>query len=240
MFAEHALALSSKYRCVLLDLPGHGSRMDEPLTMSSAIATLKEVVDEESDVIKGQKPVLIGGSLGGYISMEFLGLYPTLVSGAVICMAGQCVGVGRGCAAALGIRLMNVVITNFSEAQILKGVISEARKNGHMSTESILKMSLRTGMFFHQALSQTDILSSTNSAAALSRFHGPILFINGSRDHRDSEQLWLDSVQTEGQVESKLIVYEGADHFFSHDTRFQQRLIDDMKGFLSDVFARTS
>jgi hypothetical protein len=50
------------------------------------------------------------------------------------------------------------------------------------------------------------------------------LFINGSKDHRDSEQIWVNSAG----AGSKLIVYEEADHFYSHDKRFFDRLIKDV------------
>lgn len=54
------------------------------------------------------------------------------------------------------------------------------------------------------------------------------LFINGSKDHRDSEQIWLEAAGKD----SKLLVYEGADHFFSHDNRFFDRVIEDISSFI--------
>jgi pimeloyl-ACP methyl ester carboxylesterase len=37
MFATHAKHFGQKYSCVLIDLPGHRSRMDETLSLKSAI-----------------------------------------------------------------------------------------------------------------------------------------------------------------------------------------------------------
>jgi fermentation-respiration switch protein FrsA (DUF1100 family) len=55
-----------------------------------------------------------------------------------------------------------------------------------------------------------------------------ILFINGEKDYRDSEQIWLEAAGNK----SKLLTYEGADHFFSHDNRFYDRLIEDISDFI--------
>eukprot|EP00291_Cryptomonas_curvata_P026623 CAMPEP_0172162628 /NCGR_PEP_ID=MMETSP1050-20130122/6784_1 /TAXON_ID=233186 /ORGANISM="Cryptomonas curvata, Strain CCAP979/52" /LENGTH=161 /DNA_ID=CAMNT_0012832653 /DNA_START=132 /DNA_END=614 /DNA_ORIENTATION=- len=88
MFLYHAREFAKQgYRCVLLDLPGHGARMDEPLTMTSAIAAILDAVRLEApptaDGRKPQKPLYIGGSLGGYIGMELLGAHPDVFAGAV-------------------------------------------------------------------------------------------------------------------------------------------------------------
>jgi fermentation-respiration switch protein FrsA (DUF1100 family) len=56
----------------------------------------------------------------------------------------------------------------------------------------------------------------------------PILFINGSEDYRDSENIWLEAAGKS----SKLILYEGGDHFFSHDKRFYNRIIEDIVEFI--------
>ena len=57
-----------------------------------------------------------------------------------------------------------------------------------------------------------------------------VLFINGEEDFRDSAEIWLEAV---GKETSKLITYEKGDHFFSHDTRFYQRFINDIDEFIS-------
>jgi alpha/beta superfamily hydrolase len=56
----------------------------------------------------------------------------------------------------------------------------------------------------------------------LNKYKGKVLFINGDQDHRDSEHIWLNACK-----DSELKVYEKADHFFSHDTRFMERFIKD-------------
>jgi pimeloyl-ACP methyl ester carboxylesterase len=63
MFLHHAREFVKQgYRCVLLDLPGHGARMDEPLAMASAIAAIIDAVRLEAPpTADGHKPIYIGG-----------------------------------------------------------------------------------------------------------------------------------------------------------------------------------
>lgn len=233
MFRIHAERLADKgYRCVLIDLPGHGARMDEPLSTDTAIACIEEALQTHcalSDKTK-TKPLIIGGSLGGYLTMEYLGRNPDSVSGAIVCMAGQNVGEGRGWAAGLGLMMLGSLFPLLGEGELLKAMLKEAQKNGHISMDIMMSMSLRTGMFFHQADAQIAVLKASHPAATLPHFQGPVLFINGSLDHRDSEQIWLKASQN-----GKLIVYEGADHFFSHDNRTMQKFIDDCVSFIENV-----
>ncbi|KAG5192443.1 hypothetical protein JKP88DRAFT_250750 [Tribonema minus] len=73
---------------------------------------------------------------------------------------------------------------------------------------------------------QVDILAASEPLAFLPKFPGPILFINGSRDHHDAQDAWRAAARA-----ASLTVYEGADHFFTHDSRFEQRFIDDTWAF---------
>eukprot|EP00611_Tribonema_gayanum_P014935 TRINITY_DN264_c0_g1_i1.p1 TRINITY_DN264_c0_g1~~TRINITY_DN264_c0_g1_i1.p1 ORF type:complete len:393 (-),score=91.02 TRINITY_DN264_c0_g1_i1:569-1747(-) len=236
MFARAARALAAHgARCVLLDLPGHGARMDEPLSLDTAVDTIVATTRAHAGSGDGgggggggggTKPIYIGGSLGGYIGMEVLGRHPDLSGAAVILMSGQKVGVGRGWAASAGLAVMRAFLPLMGSATVLRGLVSQARKNGHISDECLLEISLRPGMFFRQGVQQVDILAASDPLASLPKFPGPILFINGSRDHHDAQDAWRAAARA-----ASLIVYEGADHFFTHDSRFEQRFIDDAWAF---------
>jgi pimeloyl-ACP methyl ester carboxylesterase len=196
MFAAHARLLASNFCCVLLDLPGHGSKMDDPLgplTINTAIETIVRVVDDHTCPFKGVKPIFIGGSLGAYIGMELLGRHPTCFSSAVLMMAGQNTGVGRSWKAYLGLVAFKIFIPILSTETLMKFVLKAAKSNGYMSSEMIQELALRTGMYFKQGPEQVDILANSDPLATLPRFDGRVLFINGSLDHRDSEQKWVEA-----------------------------------------------
>lgn len=103
-------------------------------------------------------------------------------------------------------------------------MMSQAAKNGNL-IESTLPT--KTGMFFDQGKNQVRILKATNPKKSLENYKGKVLFINGQLDHRDSEKIWAES------CDGKLIVYEGADHFFSHDKRFLDKFMADVTEFIS-------
>jgi pimeloyl-ACP methyl ester carboxylesterase len=75
-FAEK---LSSKYRVIIIDLPGHGLSdvYGEVHTMEFMATALKELLS----MLEIKKIFLAGHSLGGYVSLAFLELFPEYLSG---------------------------------------------------------------------------------------------------------------------------------------------------------------
>jgi len=63
---------------LLPDLPGHGSRYNEHLNLTSAKKVLLQVVEKEAP---GQKVLVVGFSMGGYVAASFVAAYPHLVAG---------------------------------------------------------------------------------------------------------------------------------------------------------------
>merc|ERR1712183_305437 len=86
-----------------------------------------------------------------------------------------------------------------------------------------------SGMYFQQAKNQVDVLHSVSPADHIPNLKLPMLFFNGSEDHRDSEDKWLSLCKD--QELSSLKTYEGADHFFMHDSRFIKDMLDRMDKF---------
>jgi pimeloyl-ACP methyl ester carboxylesterase len=223
MFLHHARKLveMGPYKCILLDLPGHGTRMDDELSLDSAISTVLSVAREHA----GPNALYVGGSLGSYIGMELLGRHPSEFKSAVLMMCGQNTGAGSGIAAKMGLWGFKTFIPMLSSATILNGIVSAAKSNKHLNTEMIFDTSLRPGAFFGQGLAQVKILEQSNPRESLPKYKGKVLFINGSKDHRDSENIWTSLCN------GQLIVYDDADHFFSHDNRYFPTLMNDMHTF---------
>ncbi len=73
--------LSGRYRCVAIDLPGHGERADERFTMSAASDAVIAAVEAEAP---GGRAVIVGLSLGGYVAIEAAERCPERVSGLVL------------------------------------------------------------------------------------------------------------------------------------------------------------
>ena len=73
-------ALAARYRCITVDLPGHGTRRGHRFTLEEAESSVTRAIDEAA----GGRAVLVGLSLGGYTSMLVAGAHPERVRGLVI------------------------------------------------------------------------------------------------------------------------------------------------------------
>ncbi len=73
--------LSDRYRCVAMDLPGHGLRAGEPFTIEAAVAAIDAAIEAEA---AGGRAVLVGLSLGGYVAIEAAEARPERVAGLVL------------------------------------------------------------------------------------------------------------------------------------------------------------
>jgi len=91
LFLPHAQELASKgYRSILIDLPGHGSLVDTPLTLDSCVETVRDVLDKECT--DSSKIVYIGASLGAYIGFHILSKLQHKFTSSILLDCGQNVG----------------------------------------------------------------------------------------------------------------------------------------------------
>ena len=73
--------LSDHYRCIAVDLPGHGALGDEPFTIERAVELVRRAIDAEAP---SGRAVLVGLSLGGYMAIDTAEAYPDRVAGLVL------------------------------------------------------------------------------------------------------------------------------------------------------------
>ena len=72
--------LADSYRCICVDLPGHGALADRPFTLDGAV----EVVEESLGAEGTGRAVVVGLSLGGYVAMAVAATRPDRVRGLVL------------------------------------------------------------------------------------------------------------------------------------------------------------
>jgi pimeloyl-ACP methyl ester carboxylesterase len=83
----------------LVDLPGHGVRVDEEFTLARCV----EVIDEAVAAVRADTPVvLVGHSLGGYAAMAYAAARPDTLDGLVLAGASA-VPTGPGAAVYRGV-----------------------------------------------------------------------------------------------------------------------------------------
>jgi pimeloyl-ACP methyl ester carboxylesterase len=73
--------LSASYRCVAVDLPGHGARATEPFTIEGAVDAVTAAIDAEAE---SGTALIVGLSLGGYVAIETAVARPDRVLGLVL------------------------------------------------------------------------------------------------------------------------------------------------------------
>lgn len=85
-------ALSERYRCISVDLPGHGAQRAERFTLERAVNTVTGAIDTEA----GGRAIVVGLSLGGYTSVLVAGQHPERVRALIVAgMTREPVGVNR-------------------------------------------------------------------------------------------------------------------------------------------------
>jgi pimeloyl-ACP methyl ester carboxylesterase len=232
MFAEHAREINRRHGhgAVLFDWPGHATQVETPLTLESCAQALQKALEASSCLQKrkddpsNNKIIYVGGSLGAYVGFYLLDTFRDTFDGAVLVDCGQNVGPGASLKARLGLVMLRWVAKSYSNADIMKlmvGVVSKKSKADY----KIVETCFGAGNFFEQGGEQVECLKAVAPADHVGNLGFPILFMNGSEDHRDSEQTWLKLCKN---PKSELKVYEGGDHFFCHDTRFLEDILSRM------------
>lgn len=226
-FLPHAKELQQRYGhgSILVDLPGHASRLDMPLTLESSKTALESVLKECESWTKGKKLVYVGGSLGAYIGFYLLDQLE--FAGAVLMDCGVNVGPGASFKARSGLLVLKWIGRKFSNATMMQLMLGEVKKS--KADYHLIESIFGAGMFFEQVEAHVECLKTVEPAKYIPKFPFPVLFMNGSEDHRDSEDKWL-GLCAKAEA-SDLVVYQGGDHFFMYDTRFVDDIFTRMEAY---------
>jgi pimeloyl-ACP methyl ester carboxylesterase len=79
IWESYSKKLSEQYRVITIDLPGHGD--SELPENGDSLEFIASVIKDIIDSLKSGKVILAGHSLGGYITLAFLDLYPEKLNG---------------------------------------------------------------------------------------------------------------------------------------------------------------
>ena len=199
MWRHQAAALRADgYQVLAADLPGHGTRLQEPFTVPSALAAIDAGVQE-----LGGRVMLVGLSLGGYYAMAYAAVHPERVVGLV---AAGCSALPRG-----------PLLTGY---RALARAIGRLPDQGRWLNDTMVRRLLPaqgaidvlaggTALeVMDPGLRATATLSPLDDLAV---FAGPVWLVNGRFDHfRLHERRYLAANRR-----ARLIIVPGATHLVS-------------------------
>jgi pimeloyl-ACP methyl ester carboxylesterase len=81
VWAAQQAALGGEFRTIAPDLPAHGTRAGEPFTLEHAANVVADAIRAHA---AGERAVVVGLSLGGYVGMVLAAREPGLVRGLVL------------------------------------------------------------------------------------------------------------------------------------------------------------
>lgn len=164
--------LSGRYRCVAVDLPGHGTRHGEPFTIEAAA---RGVIDAIEAAVPSGRAVIVGLSLGGYVAIEAAALAPDRVAGLVLAgCSAEPAGPGSWPFRALAMLLERV------PTDILRALNDAFFRLRYPSR--IAGPIMAGGYWFEAGAQALRNLGGRRFLDRLSRLWTPVLVINGALD----------------------------------------------------------
>jgi pimeloyl-ACP methyl ester carboxylesterase len=171
VWSPQIAALAGRFRCISVDLPGHGTMQGHRFTLDDAVGVVVRAIDEEA----GGRAVVVGLSLGGYTSMLVAGRHPERVRGLVIAgSTREPAGVSR---------LMFQVYGWFLRLAPQPAVRAIAMAWFRRRYGPIVGAAITAGGHFAQGGGKAVLhLAGGRFKERLLAYGGPILVINGSLD----------------------------------------------------------
>lgn len=177
MWAPQRDELADEFRVIAPDLPGHGTRADESFDLEPAIDLLETVVES----VAGGHAVLVGLSLGGYLSTAYASRHPEQVDGLVV--AGSSANPVRGLNLATRVVGAGVRLATRSDL-VERGVQRLGRRwvrNRGLSPKHEAEI-VDSGIYPREFGTPGPDIAGRNFRSALASYPGPVLVVNGERD----------------------------------------------------------
>ncbi|MFC7154095.1 alpha/beta fold hydrolase [Halomarina halobia] len=177
MWAPQRRALSGEFRILAPDVPGHGARADEPFRFEPTLALLNEVIETHAD----GSALVVGLSLGGYVSTEYARRRPERVDGLVL--------TGSSANPIDGLELVTRAVGGVSRLAtrsdlVERGVVRLAERwVRERNLPPDVEAEIIDAGFYPRPFGEAGpYLAGRDFRAALAEYPGPSLLLNGERD----------------------------------------------------------
>ena len=187
---------------IAVDLPGHGSRIGERFTLEAAHATIATAVDT-ARLGSGDPPYLVGFSLGGYLSIDWVAQNPGRVRGL---LAASC-GTEPSRLVLDGWRLLARGIHRFPDRGLALNNLAVRLFVPQPGATDVIAGGVALEVMDDVLRALRDI----HPVASLRRIEVPVLFVNGRFDHIRLHDARLAAAATR----SRLVTVGGASHMVS-------------------------
>jgi pimeloyl-ACP methyl ester carboxylesterase len=164
--------LSGRFRCVAVDLPGHGVLGGEAFTIEGGVEVVRRAIETE---IPAGHAVIVGLSLGGYVAIDTAEAHPDVVDGLVL--AG-CSGEAFG-AMATPFRVFRALLSRSPRRlQTLASLAFLRTRYGRQVAAPIVE----GGFWPDGGAAALTALIGRRYLDRLSRLWTPVLVVNGALD----------------------------------------------------------
>jgi pimeloyl-ACP methyl ester carboxylesterase len=173
MWARTIRDLAGRYRVIAPDLPGHGELRRQRFDLRRATDLVASVIDREA----AGRASVVGLSLGGYVAIALAARSPERISGLILSGA-TAEYLGRG---GLATRLAAIPV------RLAAGWFDRksAEAIRRIAPADIAEPMLAAGLSTRGAAEAFWRLPGRDYHAMLAAYRGPLLILNGERDHEN-------------------------------------------------------
>jgi len=223
VWAPHARALANDYHVVTLDLPGHGALAPIPFTSQNLNALIGGVIER---FCTARRPLIVGYSLGGYVTMNYAAEYPDRTRGLLLAGCTLDFESWKRWPYELSVRLSQAI-----PETLLSRLLDVSL---HLTLPKALADVVSPIPFNRDVFSRTNALarSHTRFSEKLAGYRHPVLFVNGEFDlvFRLDERRFLKRLP-----QARLRVLRGTDH--TGPLRRVEEFTSTVRLFAQKVFA---
>jgi pimeloyl-ACP methyl ester carboxylesterase len=172
MWSPQVMRLANRYRCIAVDLPGHGVPGDPPFSVEAATARVRDAIEAEAAT---GRAVVVGLSLGGYVAIDTAEAFPDRVDGLVLAgCSAEPVG-----AMAWPFRMLATTLERAPKGglEVANRAFFRLRYGGRLADELI-----EGGFWSAGGAAALRLLVGRRYLDRLARLWTPVLIVNGALD----------------------------------------------------------
>lgn len=179
--------LSKAFRIIALDLPGHGALARYAFTLRIAVEEVAQIIRKE---VQGQA-LVIGLSLGGFVSLALAHEHPELVAGLVL---SGCSLDTQGMSETLRKMRGTLLANNVAILDRLLATVTE-RLLRRFYSDQFVEAQAQAGIYWKSAGQGLLECTGKDFRSMIHAYRGPILVLNGENDKnsRKSEEALLSA-----------------------------------------------